>query len=36
MIAIAAVIAVATAIGFRVEHRLGEGAERRARAGSRS
>ncbi len=31
MIAIAAVIVVATAIGFRVERRLGEGAERGAR-----
>ncbi|MGH8574939.1 MAG: AEC family transporter, partial [Gammaproteobacteria bacterium] len=31
MIAIAAVIAVATAVGFRVEHRLGERAERAAR-----
>ena len=31
MIALAAVIAVATAIGFRAEHRLGERAERAAR-----
>jgi predicted permease len=31
VIAIAAVIAVATAVGFRVEHRLGERAERGAR-----